>query len=133
MGALNNSHYVDVKFDDPGLNPTTEEPGFQFPQGEDAGITVHVDESVLVKVDDQFSGGDDDDYNDLIIDVRGSEHGLFHGGDGNDTAYGNEGNDTLHGHDARKREASSWWPAQGAGPPGPVRPGHRRAGQAGAR
>ncbi len=99
VGALNNSHYVDVKFDDPGLNPTTEEPGFQFPQGEDAGITVHVDESVLVKVDDQFSGGDDDDYNDLIIDVRGSEHGLFHGGDGNDTAYGNEGNDTLHGHD----------------------------------
>jgi Cadherin domain./Hemolysin-type calcium-binding repeat (2 copies). len=114
----NHSDYLDVKFDLARLNPGGEEPGFHFSSESDAGITVNPGEVEMVGLDDQFrapndaqdgidpnpyandrNGDDDDDFNDMVIKVEGTEDGVFHGGTGHDVAYGNEGNDTLDGGD----------------------------------
>uniref|UniRef100_UPI0004784E19 tandem-95 repeat protein n=1 Tax=Desulfovibrio oxyclinae TaxID=63560 RepID=UPI0004784E19 len=111
------NRFVDVKFDDPALNPENEEPGFLFEEGQGPGLNPGDGESSQVAMDDQFNGpgknktednnpykhngnhDDDDDFNDLVVDVRDSDDGVFHGGDGNDIAYGMEGDDVLHGGD----------------------------------
>jgi VCBS repeat-containing protein len=120
--ANNHSDYLDVKFDDAAFNPRGEEPGFLFPSGEDAGITVGHDEVALIRMDDQFAGpghgdehghgmqdgnpykhngqgDDDDDFNDLVVSVHHTDDGVFHGTTADDLAYGNAGNDTLYGGD----------------------------------
>ncbi|MFH1913792.1 MAG: Ig-like domain-containing protein, partial [Pseudomonadota bacterium] len=125
--------YTNVHFDDPALNPSGEEPGFwssfigengqglepsldNVSQTLGAGFTVDPDETVEVRMDDQFAGqgngpnqdsnpykknganDDDDDFNDLVVNVRGTEDGHFIGGGGDDIAFGGAGNDTLEGN-----------------------------------
>ncbi|MUM77922.1 tandem-95 repeat protein, partial [Pseudodesulfovibrio sp. F-1] len=90
-------------------------------QSLEAGLTVEPGDTVEVRMDDEFKGpfldwfgkeqdsnpygkgsfdwfDDDDDFDDLVVHVRGTEDGLFIGGDGNDYAFGGEGNDTLKGN-----------------------------------
>jgi VCBS repeat-containing protein len=132
-GDDNRSDYLDVKFDDPTLNPAGEETGFwasfigedghgvapgmnNLDDSLDAGFTAGAGETVEVRMDDQFAGqgnnanmdsnpykkngagDDDDDFNDLVVEVRGTEDGHFTGGSGDDVAYGNAGDDTLEGN-----------------------------------
>ncbi|WP_285907335.1 tandem-95 repeat protein, partial [Pseudodesulfovibrio pelocollis] len=95
-----------------GLEPSLDNVG----QTLGAGFTVDPGEAVEVRMDDQFAGqgngpnqdsnpykknganDDDDDFNDLVVTVRGTEDGHFIGGGGDDYAFGGAGNDTLEGN-----------------------------------
>ena len=99
LGYGNDSRIVDVKFDDPQFNPNGEEATFRFPwdPNQDAGINQSWYGSTRVEVDDQTSDDNDNDFNDLKIDVKYTDDGVFEGGNGNDTAKGWIGDDTLSG------------------------------------
>ena len=95
LGEGDTSRIVDVRFDDPQFNPDGEEATFNL-RGLEPGITLD-NGSHLIKIDDQISDDDDDDFNDLKIRVKATEDGLFEGMGGDDVAYGQNGKDTLNG------------------------------------
>jgi VCBS repeat-containing protein len=97
LGKDDTYRIVDVRFDDPQFNPNGEEATFDL-KGLDPGFTVHYNEH-KVYVDDQLpgEGGNDNDFDDMKIQVKASQNGVFNGMGGNDVAYGRHGDDTLSG------------------------------------
>jgi len=72
VGELDNSRYADVRFDDPTFNPTSGEGGLLLPHDQDTETAMMtMDGSDVVKMDELFHGGENDD---LLLGVQADVH-----------------------------------------------------------